>query len=76
MHHGRVIRDVIAMTARDVDDHLRGIHSCDDVLASLTGYPGRDEAIERLERAITIDRLATALAARDLAEEERARLSI
>jgi hypothetical protein len=64
------------MTARDVDDHLRGIHSCNDVLASLTDYPERDEAIARLERAITIDRLAAALAARELAEDERDRLAI
>jgi hypothetical protein len=51
------------MTARDVDDHLRGVRSCDDVLACLASYPQRDKAIRRLERAISIDRLAAALAA-------------
>lgn len=48
----------------DAERYFRAVRLCDEVLASLEMYDGRDEATERLELAIMDDRLEAMLGAR------------
>jgi hypothetical protein len=47
--------------------YFRAVRLCDDVLAFLATYGGRDEVIERLELAIVDERLEAFLGARECA---------
>ena len=53
-------------------DHLRAVRTCNDVLQTLARYPSRDDAIQRLERAVCDERLQALAGAREALQRERA----
>jgi hypothetical protein len=64
--------EAVACAENDAGECFRAIRLCDELLASLASYDGRDGAIERLELAIMDGRLEALLGAREFAAEPAA----